>query len=582
MELLSGGEMIARALKDEGVEFIFGYPGGAVLHIYDALERTSDIPHILVRHEQAATHAADGYTRATGKVGVVLVTSGPGATNAVTGIATAYMDSIPMVVLSGQVASHLIGGDAFQETDMVGVSRPIVKHSFQIKHVEDIPSVIKKAFYIAKSGRPGPVVIDLPKDMTQPNVKFPYHYPEEVKIRSYTPAVRGHSGQIKKALQLLIEAKRPVIYIGGGVVQGEASNELREFARRLNAPVTNTLMALGAISGHDDLCIGMLGMHGHYEANMAMHNADVILALGARFDDRVTNTPSKFCPNANIIHVDIDPASISKVIVADVPIVGPVKAVLEEMLQQLDEINSKQELAQDEAAIASWWQQINQWREEHGLWFKPRYELNSGKIKPQQVIDLLCKLTNGDAYICSDVGQHQMFAAQYYRFNQPRRWINSGGLGTMGFGLPAAMGVKLAYPDADVCTVTGEGSIQMNIQELSTCTQYNLPVKILNLNNGYLGMVKQWQDMQYESRYAQSVYENSLPDFIKLAEAYGHVGMKVEKEADLEPALREALAMKDRLVFLDIYVDRHEHVYPMQIAPNGSMQDMWLSKTERT
>jgi len=582
VELLSGGEMIARALKDEGVEFIFGYPGGAVLHIYDALERTSDIPHILVRHEQAATHAADGYARATGKVGVVLVTSGPGATNAITGIATAYMDSIPMVVLSGQVASHLIGEDAFQETDMLGISRPIVKHSFQVKCAQDIPATIKKAFYVARTGRPGPVVIDLPKDITQPGQKFAYDYSEEVKLRSYSPATRGHAGQIKKAIQLILEAKRPIIYAGGGVILGEASKQLTELAHRLSAPVTNTLMGLGCFPGHDKQYVGMLGMHGHYEANMAMHNADVILALGARFDDRVTNTPSKFCPYAKIIHVDIDPASISKIIAADVPIVGPVKAVLEDMLLQLDEAAQKKELQQDTQAIATWWQQIDQWREDHGIWHTPRYDLSSGKIKPQQVIDTLCKITHGDAYLCSDVGQHQMFAAQYYRFNQPRQWINSGGLGTMGFGLPAAMGVKLAYPDADVCTITGEGSIQMNIQELSTCTQYQLPIKIFNLNNGYLGMVKQWQDMQYESRYAQSVYKDSLPDFIKLAEAYGHVGMKIEKSADLEPAMREALAMKDRLVFLDIYVDRHEHVYPMQIAPNGSMQDMWLSKTERT
>ena len=582
MELLSGGEMIARALKDEGVEFIFGYPGGAVLHIYDALERTSDIPHILVRHEQAATHAADGYTRATGKTGVVLVTSGPGATNAITGIATAYMDSIPMVVLSGQVASHLIGEDAFQETDMVGISRPIVKHSFMVRDPEEIPATIKKAFYLAASGRPGPVVVDLPKDVTHPDKKFAYHYPKEVKIRSYSPAVRGHAGQIKKAVQLLLEAKRPVLYTGGGIIQGNASEELTAFARKLNAPVTNTLMGLGGFPADDKQYLGMLGMHGTYEANTAMHHADVILALGARFDDRVTNTPSRFCPSATIIHVDIDPASISKTIPADVPIVGPVKAVLEDMISQLDDIRSAGKIQRDEEALKAWWQQIDQWRDAHGLWVKPRYELGTGLIKPQQVIDTLCKLTNGEAFVTSDVGQHQMFAAQYYRFNKPRRWINSGGLGTMGFGLPSAMGVKLAHPDADVCTITGEGSIQMNIQELSTCTQYNLPVKILNLNNGYLGMVKQWQDMQYESRYSQSVYEDSLPDFIKLVESYGHVGMKVEKLEDLEPAMKEALAMKDKLVFMDIYVDRHEHVYPMQIAPNGSMRDMWLSKTERT
>lgn len=582
VEMLSGGEMIARALKDEGVEFIFGYPGGAVLHIYDALHQVSEIPHILVRHEQAATHAADGYTRATGKTGVVLVTSGPGATNAITGIATAYMDSIPMVVLSGQVQSHLIGQDAFQETDMIGISRPIVKHSFMVQKTEDIPAIIKKAFYIASTGRPGPVVIDIPKDITHPDKKFPYEYPKDVKMRSYAPAVRGHAGQIKKAVQLLLEGKRPVIYTGGGIVQGNAADELKLFAQKLNLPVTNTLMGLGGYPATDRQYLGMLGMHGTYEANNAMHYADVILALGARFDDRVTNTPSKFCPHAKIIHVDIDPASISKTIAVDVPIVGPVKTVLEDMIKQLDELVTKSQVVQDKVAIEEWWKQINDWREAHGLWFKPRYSLNSPHIKPQQVIETLYKVTRGDAFVTSDVGQHQMFAAQYYRFDKPRRWINSGGLGTMGFGLPSAMGVKLAYPDSDVCVITGEGSIQMNIQELSTCTQYKLPVKILNLNNGYLGMVKQWQDMQYESRYSQSVYEDSLPDFIKLAEAYGHVGMKVEKLADLEPALKEALAMKDRLVFLDIYVDRHEHVYPMQIAPNGSMKDMYLSRTEKT
>jgi acetolactate synthase I/II/III large subunit len=582
VEMLSGGEMIARALKDEGVEFIFGYPGGAVLHIYDALHKTSDIPHILVRHEQAATHAADGYTRSTGKTGVVLVTSGPGATNAITGIATAYMDSIPMVILSGQVQSHLIGEDAFQETDMIGISRPIVKHSFLVKRTEDIPATIKKAFYIASTGRPGPVVIDIPKDLTHPHYKFPYEYPTEVKMRSYSPAVRGHAGQIKKAVQMLLEAKRPIIYTGGGIIQGDAAAELKVFAQKLNVPVTNTLMGLGGYPATDRQFVGMLGMHGTYEANNAMHHSDMILALGARFDDRVTNTPSKFCPNAKIIHVDIDPASISKTISADVPIVGPVKAVLEDMIKQLDEMLVKKLVQQDKEALDAWWQQIDQWREEQGLWIKPRYDVNSGLIKPQQVIDSLYHITNGEAFVTSDVGQHQMFAAQYYRFDKPRRWINSGGLGTMGFGLPSAMGVKLAHPDSDVCVITGEGSIQMNIQELSTCTQYKIPVKIFNLNNGYLGMVKQWQDMQYESRYSQSVYEDSLPDFIKLAEAYGHVGMRIDKAADLEPAIKEALAMKDRLVFLDIHVDRHEHVYPMHIAPKGSMRDMFLSKTERT
>ncbi|NRA41877.1 MAG: acetolactate synthase 3 large subunit [Pseudomonadales bacterium] len=581
MELLSGGEMIAQALQDEGVEFIFGYPGGAVLHIYDALERVSDIPHILVRHEQAATHAADGYARATGKPGVVLVTSGPGATNAVTGIATAYMDSIPMVVLSGQVQSHLIGEDAFQETDMVGISRPIVKHSFMVKHPTDIPMMMKKAFYLASTGRPGPVVIDLPKDMSRPDQKFPYEYPATVNMRSYSPAVKGHAGQIKKAISMLLAAEKPIIYTGGGIIQGNASAQLTEFARLLNAPVTNTLMGLGGFPAGDPQFLGMLGMHGTVEANKAMHEADVILALGARFDDRVTNTPDKFCPDAAIIHVDIDPASISKTVAADVPIVGPVNVVLEEMIVQLQEQLAKSEVLSARPSLDAWWAQIKQWRSDYGMWEQPRYEDDSGLIKPQFVIEKLCELTDGEAFITSDVGQHQMFAAQYYRFNQPRRWINSGGLGTMGFGLPSAVGVKLAFPDQEVCCITGEGSIQMNIQELSTCTQYNTPIKIINLNNGYLGMVKQWQDMQYDSRYAQSVYEDSLPDFVKLAEAYGHVGIRVEKLADLEPALKEALAMKDRTVFLDIYVDRHEHVYPMQIAPGGAMRDMYINKSEK-
>ncbi len=581
MELLSGGEMIARALKDEGVEYIFGYPGGAVLHIYDALY-SSDIPHILVRHEQAATHAADGYARATGKPGVVLVTSGPGATNAITGIATAYMDSIPMVVLSGQVMSHLIGEDAFQETDMLGISRPIVKHSFMVKTAEEIPEVIKKAFYLASSGRPGPVVVDIPKDVTNPTDKYEYSYPKKVKLRSYAPASRGHSGQIKKAVSLLLAAKRPVIYTGGGVVQGNAAPILTELARELNYPVTNTLMGLGGYPGSDRQFLGMLGMHGFYEANNAMHHSDVILAVGARFDDRVTNTPSKFCPNAKVIHIDIDPASISKTIAADVPIVGPVDTVLKDVLALVREMRAKDSSLPDQKALANWWQQIDDWREIHGLWTKPRYDTTTDLIKPQQVIEALCRVTKGEAYVTSDVGQHQMFAAQYYRFEQPRHWINSGGLGTMGFGLPAAMGAKLAFPDADVACVTGEGSIQMNIQELSTCTQYKLPVKILNLYNGYLGMVKQWQDMQYEGRYSQSTYENSLPDFVKLVEAYGHVGMRVDKASDLEEALKEAFARKNELVFMDIHVDPHEHVYPMLVAPNGSMRDMWLSKTERT
>ncbi|WP_339338020.1 acetolactate synthase 3 large subunit [uncultured Oceanicoccus sp.] len=582
MEMLSGGEMVVRSLEDEGVEFIFGYPGGSVLHIYDALFKSSKVPHVLVRHEQAATHAADAYARATGKPGVVLVTSGPGATNAITGIATAYMDSIPMVVISGQVQSHLIGGDAFQETDMVGISRPIVKHSYLIKDAKTIPETIKKAFYLAASGRPGPVVIDIPKDITNPTDKYPYVYPEKMQLRSYTPATRGHAGQIKKAMQLLLSAKRPVIYTGGGVVQGNGSELLTELARELNYPVTNTLMGLGAYPATDKQFLGMLGMHGFVEANNAMHHSDVILAVGARFDDRVTNTISKFCPTAKIIHVDIDPASISKTVTADIPIVGPVDVVLKDMLAQVRDMRAADNSLPDTNALDSWWKQINEWRDAHGLWTAPRYETDSGLIKPQQVIESLYRATNGDAYITSDVGQHQMFAAQFYKFDKPRRWINSGGLGTMGFGLPAAMGVKMAFPDADVACVTGEGSIQMNIQELSTCSQYGAPVKIVNLNNGYLGMVKQWQDMQYAGRYSSSDYEESLPDFVKLMEAYGHVGIRVEKFEDLDDAMDEAFKLKDRLVFLDVYVDRHEHVYPMQIAPNGSMRDMFLSKTERT
>jgi acetolactate synthase I/II/III large subunit len=581
VELLSGGEMIARALEDEGVEYIFGYPGGAVLHIYDALFKASKVPHVLVRHEQAATHAADGYARATGKPGVVLVTSGPGATNAVTGIATAYMDSIPMVVLSGQVQSHLIGEDAFQETDMMGISRPIVKHSFQARHAEELPGMIKKAFHIASSGRPGPVVIDIPKDITRPDEKFEYTYPDTVKLRSYNPAQRGHTGQIKKAARMLLAAKRPVIYSGGGVIMGEGSELLVELTRMLNFPITNTLMGLGAYPGSDRQFLGMLGMHGFYEANMAMHHSDVILAVGARFDDRVTNTVDKFCPGAKIIHIDVDPASISKTVNADIPIVGPVQSVLRDLIDHTRQMMDKDDNLPDSSALDRWWQQIDGWRESHGLWHGRRYK-ESEQIMPQQVIESLYRATKGDAYVTSDVGQHQMFAAQYYKFDEPRRWINSGGLGTMGFGLPAAMGVKLAFPDKDVACVTGEGSIQMNIQELSTCKQYNTPVKIINLRNNYLGMVKQWQDMQYEGRYAMSTYEDSLPDFVKLTESFGHVGMQIDKLSDLDAAMDEAFAMKDRLVFLDIFIDRMEHVYPMHIAPNGSMKDMWLSKNERT
>ena len=582
MEQLSGGDMIVRALEDEGVEYIFGYPGGAALHIYDAIFKADSVPHILVRHEQAATHAADGYARATGKPGVVLVTSGPGATNAITGIATAYMDSIPMVVISGQVQSHLIGEDAFQETDMVGISRPIVKHSFMVQRTEDIPSIIKKAFYIATTGRPGPVVVDVPKDLTHPEHKFDYAYPETVSMRSYQPSEKGHSGQVRKAARLLLNAKRPVIYAGGGVIQGEGSELLTQLARKLNYPVTNTLMGLGAYPATDRQFLGMLGMHGFYEANMAMHHSDVILAVGARFDDRVTNTVSKFCPGAKIIHIDVDPASIAKIVPVDVPIVGPVTTVLKDLYTQIDQqMVASERVMPDADALAEWWTQIESWREAHGLWHGRRYG-ESDFIMPQDAITALYEATNGEAYVTSDVGLHQMFAAQYYKFDYPRRWINSGGLGTMGFGLPAAMGIKLALPDSDVACVTGEGSIQMNIQELSTCAQYDVPVKIVNLRNNYLGMVKQWQDMQYDSRYSESHYASSLPDFVKLAEAYGHVGMQIKEKADLAPAMREAFAMKDRLVFLDIFVEPHEHVYPMHVAPNGAMKDMWLSKSERT
>ena len=574
MEHLSGGEMLMRALHDEGVEFIWGYPGGAVLHIYDALFKQDKVEHILVRHEQAATHAADGYARATGKPGVVLVTSGPGATNAITGIATAYMDSIPMIVISGQVDSSLIGSDGFQETDMVGISRPIVKHSFMVQNPEDIPMVVKKAFYLATTGRPGPVVIDIPKDVTDPSRKFKYQYPESVKLRSYSVPGKGHTGQIKKAVEILLAAKRPVIYTGGGVVLGDGSALLTELAKVLGYPVTNTLMGLGAYPATDKQFLGMLGMHGTYEANMSMHFSDVVLGIGVRFDDRVTNSIAKFCPGAKILHVDIDPASISKTVMADVPIVGSVTSVLEEMLELIKQSDTKV----DRPAIEQWWKQIDGWREKDSLKVNPAPD---DVIKPQQVIQCLYDITGGDAYVSSDVGQHQMFAAQYYKFDKPRRWINSGGLGTMGFGFPAAMGVQMAFPDAVSVCVTGEGSIQMNIQELATCLQYQLPVKIVCLNNQALGMVKHWQDMQYGGRYSHSTYAESLPDFIKLVEAYGHVGVRIEKLSELKQKMTEAFALKDRLVFIDVMVDPMEHVYPMAIK-GGAMKDMYLSKTERT
>jgi len=575
VEQLSGGDMLTRALHDEGVDLIFGYPGGAVLHIYDAIFKQDKIEHILVRHEQAATHAADGYARATGKPGVVLVTSGPGATNAVTGIATAYMDSIPMVILSGQVESRLIGTDGFQETDMVGISRPIVKHSFMVEDAADIPMIVKKAFHIATTGRPGPVVIDIPKDVTDPKVKHPYEYPKDIKMRSYTVPGKGHSGQIKKAVEALLGAKRPMIYAGGGVIQGEGAELLTKLTQKLGYPITNTLMGLGAYPASDPQFLGMLGMHGTYEANMAMHYCDVLLGIGARFDDRVTNSDtSKFCPDATILHVDIDPASISKTVAADVPIVGSVTAVLEEMLECLEQ--SQQAI--DSEALETWWQQIAKWREKDSLGVTPH---TNGIIKPQQVVQAVHRITKGDAYISTDVGQHQMFAAQYYGFDKPRRWINSGGLGTMGFGFPAAMGVQLAFPEAISVCITGEGSFQMNLQEFATCMQYNLPVKIICLNNQSLGMVRQWQDMQYGGRYSHSTYAESLPDFVKLAEAYGHVGIRIENLGELDAKLEEAFALKDRLVFVDVMVDPEEHVYPMAIK-GGAMKDMILSKTERT
>jgi len=578
VEHLSGGDILIRALKDVGVKHVWGYPGGAALHIYDAIYRQEEVVHLLVRHEQAAVHAADGFSRATGEVGTALVTSGPGATNAITGIATAYMDSIPLVIISGQVPSSKIGQDAFQETDMVGVSRPIVKHSFLVTRAEDIAAKIAKAYYIAATGRPGPVVVDIPKDVTEPNYKVPYDFPNEVKMRSYQPSEKGHRGQIKRAVKTLLEAKRPVIYTGGGIVIDNAAEHLIAVARKLNFPVTNTLMGLGGYPGTDRQFIGMLGMHGTFEANTAMHHADVIFAVGARFDDRVTNELEKFCPMATIIHVDIDPTSVSKNVEADIPVVGTCTSVLKEILSLIEQ----SDISPDSDAISNWWQQIDEWRAKHGLYTASRYEESSGEtIKPQDVIKMLYKITGGKAIITSDVGQHQMFAAQYYLFDHPRRWINSGGLGTMGFGLPSAMGAKLAFPDTDVACVTGEGSIQMCIQELSACTQHNLPVKIINLNNAALGMVRQWQDMQYNSRYSQSVYEESLPDFVALAEAYGHVGMKITKFNELEDKMRECFAMKDRVVFMDICIDRSEHVYPMHM-PGGSMRDLWLSKTERT
>ncbi len=558
-EMLSGAEIVCRALEAEGVEFLFGYPGGAVLVIYDEIYKQKAFSHILVRHEQAALHAADAYARATGKPGVALVTSGPGVTNAVTGIATAYMDSIPMVVITGQVPTHAIGQDAFQECDTVGITRPCVKHNFLVKDVADLAETIKKAFYIATTGRPGPVLVDIPKDVSA--AKTPYHYPASVEMRSYRPVTKGHAGQIKKALQMLLGAERPMIYVGGGAILGDASEQVTELVRLLGYPCTNTLMGLGAYPASDKQFVGMLGMHGTVEANMAMQNSDVLLAIGARFDDRVIGNPTHFAagnPTRKIVHIDIDPSSISKRVKVDVPIVGNIKDVLIDLIALLKTAEQKP----DSKAIGSWWKQIEEWRSKDCL----KYKKGGDIIKPQYVVEKLWEVTKGDAYVTSDVGQHQMWAAQYYRFDKPRRWINSGGLGTMGVGLPYAMGCKFAFPDADVACITGEGSIQMNIQELSTCKQYHLPIKVILLNNRYLGMVRQWQQFFHGDRHSES-YMDALPNFKMLAESYGHVGMDIEKPADVEGALKDAFAMKDRLVFMNFITDQKENVFPM--VPGG-------------
>ena len=551
---LSGAQIVVQSLKAEGVEYVFGYPGGAVIEIYDALFQLNKFKHILVRHEQAAVHAADAYARVSGKVGVALVTSGPGVTNALTGIATAYSDSIPLVVISGQVGNSLIGTDAFQEVDTVGITRPCVKHNFLVTNIAELADTIKKAFQIAASGRPGPVVVDIPKDVTQAMAKFSYPQ-EDIFIRSYQPVVQGHIGQIKKAVQMLASAKRPIIYFGGGVVLGNASEEMTKFVRMIGAPCTGTLMGLGAYPSSDRQFLGMLGMHGTYEANLAMQNADVVLAIGARFDDRVISVPSKFFEKAKkIIHIDVDPSSIAKRVKVDIPIVGDVKNVLSEMIQ----LWGKQESAPAADSLDKWWKSIEEWRSRNCLWFDNESEI----IKPQYVIQKLAEITNNSAIITSDVGQHQMFTAQYYPFERPRQWLNSGGLGTMGVGLPYAIGAKLAAPDQDVFCITGEGSIQMNIQELSTCFQYRVPVNVVTLNNGYLGMVRQWQELYYGNRESET-YFDSLPDFVKLAEAYGHIGIRVDKKSDVEGALLEAVKQKDRLVFMDFLTDKKQNVLPM-------------------
>ena len=566
----NGSEILVRCLQAEGVKYLWGYPGGAVLYVYDALYKQDTIQHVLVRHEQAAVHAADGFARATGEVGVALVTSGPGVTNAVTGIATAYMDSIPMVIVTGQVPTHAIGLDAFQECDTVGITRPVVKHNFLVKDVRDLALTMKKAFHIARTGRPGPVVVDIPKDVSI--ARTPFHYPETVEMRSYNPVKKGHGGQIRKAVQLLLGAKRPYIYTGGGVVLGNAAAELRELVELLGAPCTNTLMGLGAIPASDPRFLGMLGMHGTYEANMTMQHCDVLLAIGARFDDRVIGSPKHFAAvERKIIHVDIDPSSISKRVKVDIPIVGDVRDVLQELIVQVREARARP----DANALAAWWKQVDEWRTRRCLKYKNSTEV----IKPQYVIETLCKLTrDSDAYVTSDVGQHQMWAAQYFGFQQPRRWINSGGLGTMGVGLPYAMGIKLARPESVVFCITGEGSIQMCIQELSTCQQYKTPVKVISLDNRYLGMVRQWQQLDYEGRYSHS-YMDALPDFVKLAEAYGHVGLMIEKPGDVEGALREAIRLKDRTVFLDIRTDPTENVWPM-VKPGQGITEMLLGSED--
>ena len=569
-EILRGAEIFCRALKDEGIKHLFGYPGGAVLHIYDELYKQDAVEHILVRHEQGATHAADGYARATGKPGVVLVTSGPGATNAVTGIATAFMDSIPLVVFTGQVSTHMIGNDAFQEVDCIGITRPCVKHNFLVKDVKDLAETIKKAFYVATSGRPGPVVVDIPKDVTADSCE--YDYPKNIDLRSYRPVVKGHPGQIKKAAKLILSAKKPMIYSGGGVILSEASKELTEFSRLLGYPITNTLMGLGAFPATDKQFVGMLGMHGTYEANMGMHHCDVLIAIGASFDDRVTGDLEKFCPYAKIIQIDVDPSSIAKNVPVDVPIVGDVKHVLTDLISILKTEKDKP----DAKALKEWWKQMHDWKALDCL----KFDRTTDVIKPQYVVEKLWELTKGDAYVTSDVGQHQMWAAQFYPFDKPNRWINSGGLGTMGFGLPAAMGVKLAFPDETVACISGEASLVMCIQELSTCLQYNTPIKILSLNNRYMGMVRQWQEFFYSSRYSHS-YMEALPDFVKMAESYGHVGMRIEKSSDVEGAIKEALALKDRTVLMDFVTDQTENVYPMIAAGKGHHEMHLSSDTDR-